>query len=182
MHGYKDVCNPDLASPSNRAWLPWLQTQLIARGILTQTPEFPAPWAPLYEIWAKELERYDLGENTILIGHSAGGGFLLKWLRRHPKVKLQTVILVAPWLDPDKDFQKRGAPDFVAPEDLDPKITGRAQKFVVFESDNDIETIQKSAKILRAKIPNLDVREFHGYDHFNKIDEFPELLDEILAE
>ena len=103
IHGCCDedeYFNEQVPSPSNSHWFPWLQKQLLMCGIETQTPEMPVPYRPDYASWRKEFERFDVGPDTVLVGHSCGGGFLVRWLSEHP-VKISQLILIAPWLDPN---------------------------------------------------------------------------------
>ncbi len=86
-------------SLSNSHWFPWLQKQLLIKSIFTQTPEMPEAYKPDYEKWKHEFERFSVDKETILIGHSCGGGFLIRWLSEN-KVEIDKLILVAPWLDP----------------------------------------------------------------------------------
>lgn len=67
-------------SLSNSHWFPWLQKQLLINGVLAQTPEMPDAYAPNYDKWKSEFERMEINENTVLVGHSCGGGFLVRWL------------------------------------------------------------------------------------------------------
>jgi len=64
-------------SLSNSHFFPWLQKQLLIKGIHTQTPEMPQSYEPDYSKWKKEFERYEINTETILLGHSCGAGFLL---------------------------------------------------------------------------------------------------------
>ncbi|HSX45214.1 MAG TPA: alpha/beta hydrolase [Candidatus Saccharimonadales bacterium] len=169
--------NPDRPSMSNSHWLPWLQSQLLKHDIAAVTPEVPFSFQPVWKEWVKEVERFEIGPETILVGHSCGGGFWVRYLSEHPKLKVGKVVLVAPWIDverSDKDFF-----DFK----IDPDFVKRTQSLIVFHSDNDKEEMQTSLKKLKAEIPNLDVRIFHDYGHFTigtmKTPEFPELLEEI---
>jgi len=73
---YSDSIRP---SPSNCHWFPWLQRQLLLKGVLAQTPEIPDAYEPNYEKWKSMFERFDINEDTLLIGHSCGGGFLVRW-------------------------------------------------------------------------------------------------------
>jgi len=78
LHGKpskKEYLNSNTRSPSNNHWFPWLQKQLLVRDIIAQTPELPNPWRPKYPKWKKEFERYDVTSETLLVGHSCGGGF-----------------------------------------------------------------------------------------------------------
>src|SRR5689334_6760566 len=80
---------------SNYYWIPWLQKQLIIKDIVTATPEVPNNWIADYYVWLKEFERYDVHSETILVGHSCGGGFLLRWLSEHPQIAPTKVVLAA---------------------------------------------------------------------------------------
>ena len=78
--------NPNLPSTSNSIWIPWLQQQLLVRGIDTQTPEMPESWRPDYSLWRQTFEKYDVNSETILVGHSCGGGFLIQWMSENPQI------------------------------------------------------------------------------------------------
>ena len=86
----------------DKHWIPWLKQNPIASGIKTETPLMPDPWEPNYQKFKAEFEKYSVVENTILVGHSCGCAFLVKWLGE-TKRKISKLILVAPWKIPDKD-------------------------------------------------------------------------------
>jgi predicted alpha/beta hydrolase family esterase len=65
---------------NKRNWIPWIKKELEDKGIKTYTPLMPKNWNPLYKEWKGEFEKLNVDEDTILIGHSAGGGFLVRWL------------------------------------------------------------------------------------------------------
>ena len=48
-------------SLSNSHWFPWLQKQLLIKGIFTQTPEMPDAYKPDYEKWKKFVVEKQLG-------------------------------------------------------------------------------------------------------------------------
>jgi len=176
--GQEEYYNPAFPAASNSHWIPWLQKQLIIHDIATQTPEIPNAWKPEYTIWCKEFERYDVTPETILVGHSCGAGFIVRWLSEHPDVRVTNVILVAPSLGIDWDTN--GFFDF----EIDPKLAEHTTKLAIFLSDDDRDAIQQAAKKLKAIIPDIEYRAFHSYGHFTledmKTTEFPELLEEIL--
>lgn len=177
--GDQEYYNPDFPSASNSHWLPWLQKQLLIRDIAAQTPEIPNSWKPDYGTWRKEFERYDITPESILVGHSCGGGFLVRWLSEHPDTQVGTVVLVAPWLDPLRtdtaDFF-----DFT----IDPGLAKRVHKLTIFHSDNDFDSIKTSVEMIRAAVPQANYQSFHNYGHFCyndlQTDKFPELLEELL--
>lgn len=173
----EDYCDPSHGALSNSHWLPWIQHQLLIKDILAQTPEWPKPYGPKYEEWLEFFKQFSIDENTLLIAHSSGGGFLIRWLSEND-VRVGKVILVAPWLDPDKTYDNFF--DF----QIDKDIVSKTKGIVIFNSDNDDEDVQKSVKLIRENVKDIQYREFHGYGHFiyrfMKTKEFPELLEEAL--
>ena len=145
-------------------------------------PEMPLSFKPEYKIWKKEFERYDIGPSTLLVGHSCGGGFLIRWLSENKEAKVGKVILVAPWLNPD-DNPKYYTGDFFE-FDIDSKLIDRTAGIIIFRSSNDFSDVLKSIDILKAKIKDIKICEFKDYGHFCdrdlKTDAFPELLEECL--
>lgn len=178
--GQQEYYNPDFPASSNAHWLPWLQKQLIIRDIATQTPEMPNAWKPDYPTWCTEFERYDLTPETILVGHSCGAGFIVRWLSEHPAVQVGTVVLVAPSLGIDWDDRSF----FDGP--IDPDVASRTSRMIIFVSDDDRAAIQQSTQKLRSTIAGVECRTFQGYGHFCLQDmgtaEFPELRDELLGQ
>lgn len=183
--GKNDYYNPTFPSSSNFHWFPWLQKQLLIAGIATQTPEMFMAWQPDYRIWSKELSHYDITPETILVGHSCGGGFIIQWLSEHKDIKVAKVILVAPWLGSSGNTKTDDEPiggffEF----NIDPELANRVGSITIFNSDNDAETIHSAVNRIRQAIPSVKYKEFHNYGHFCGSDlgkdEFPELLEEIV--
>ncbi|MEI7539632.1 MAG: alpha/beta hydrolase [Candidatus Saccharibacteria bacterium] len=164
-----------LDSPSNSHWVPWLQQQLCRHDILTQTPEMPRPFAPDYNAWKSELELLKPDENTILVGHSCGGGFLIRWLSDNPQVTVRKVVLVAPWLD----IEKKRSPlfDFSLRSNIVDQSKGGID---ILYSTNDLLPIKTTMEYLRQNLENVNYHEFVDYGHFTlesmHTREFPELL------
>ena len=171
--------SPQVASASNSHWLPWLQRQLMLRDIKADTPEMMLPFRPEYASWKKEAERFEIGPQTMLVGHSCGGGFWVRYLSEHPDMQVGKVVLVAPWLDPN-NIRKTPFFDF----EIDPDLVQRTQGITIFNSTDDHQGILWSVEILRQTIPRIKYVEFDNYGHFCLDDmgtpEFPELLDELL--
>lgn len=162
-------------SPSNAGWLPWIQKQLLLHDILAQTPEMPKPWKPEYVAWCREFERFDITPKTLLIGHSCGAGFLVRWLSEHTDVYVGKVVLVAPWLDPDQTSKTSTFFNFV----MDAHLSERTAKLTMFNSNDDFSGAKISARMVKDTIQNINVREFDDYGHFASITVFPELRDEL---
>lgn len=138
--GKEEYYSDTYPSSSNFGWIPWLQKQLIIQDIKTDTPEMPHAYRPVYEVWKTEFERFDVTPETILVGHSWGGGFLVRWLSENSDVHVGKVALVAPSIDTSKKLDT-GFFEFT----IDPDLAKRAQEVILFTSDNDSESTLQSA-------------------------------------
>jgi predicted alpha/beta hydrolase family esterase len=81
--------DPKRTSNSEDHWFSWLKRQLILKDIHAVAIEPPFPFRPRYEDWKKEFERFDITPETILVGHSCGGGFLVRYLSETKKRRLE---------------------------------------------------------------------------------------------
>lgn len=167
-------------SPSNSHWLPWLQHELIISGVLAQTPELPEPYEPDYEKWKKVFEQFPVNEDTILVGHSCGAGFLVRWLSE-VNVRVGKVALVAPWINPSSTIPQSDFFDF----QINTEIVAKVEAIKLFVSLDDDQEELDTAKLLEESIPGLQIQEFTDRGHFTRnhmgTEEFPELRDYLLA-
>ena len=158
--------------------IPWVQRQLSLQGIVAQAPDMPGFWDPHYEDWKNILDKLAPDEYTMLVGHSCGGGFLVRWLSENNK-KVGRVVLVAPWLDPEKNID----PNFFKFE-IDPNIASKTESLTIMYSTDDDPSILKSIEILKSKLGDAKFEEFNEKGHFVldslKTEKFPELLSAIL--
>jgi predicted alpha/beta hydrolase family esterase len=182
LHGgpsKEEYYDPKLPSESNAHWLPWLQSQLLKQDIAAATPEVPNAYDRNWATWSREVERYEITPETILVGFSTGAGFFIKYLSIHPELMVNKVMLVAPWLDPNKRHTKHFFDDF----DIDPGFPARTAGVTVFYSDDDEEDVQITVQMLKDASGAITFREFHGYGHFTyedlQSDKLPELLEEL---
>lgn len=178
MPSREEYLNPANSSPSHNHWFPWLQRQLILNGVLAQTPEMPTPYEARYEEWRSVFEQFHVDEDTMLIGHSLGGGFLVRWLSEN-RTKVGRVVLIAPWLDPNKELTT-GFFDF----SIDHDLASWTKDITVFISDDDDQEELTSVETLKNGVSGLHIREFSGKGHFilqhMGTEEFPELRDFLL--
>lgn len=161
----------------NSHFIPWLQKQLQLKDIKADAPEMPLAYAPDYALWLREFERLDVTSDTVLIGHSCGAGFLVRWLSEHRDISVAKVILVAPWLNTKHEHETTMF-DFI----IDQELTLR-QPIVVFESTDDMTEIKDTVTKLQAELSNAHYVTFENHGHFCEGDigkSFPELLVEIL--
>lgn len=167
-------------SPTNLHWFPWLHSQLIKNGISVQIPEMPNPYLPdmNYDLWANVFSKLKIDKESILIGHSAGAGFLVKYLSINKNININHLILVAPWLDIEKQHKS-----FFTNFDLDSNLVNRCKKIDLFYSTDDENYILTSVDKIINAYNNINIHKFSDKGHFCKSDigsEFPELLEIIL--
>lgn len=187
IHGLpskEEVIGDVWPSPSNSHWFPWIQKQLTRKDILCQSLEMPKSYNPTYSEHKRVLDQVEISEETILVGHSCGGGFLIKYLSENKNLKPKKVVLVAPWLDlegflielnPDSDYF-----DF----EIDKSLTDRTDLHCIYSTDDE-ESIIKSVGAIKEKLPDIKMKIFTNKKHFTEKSlnskEFPELLELILS-
>jgi predicted alpha/beta hydrolase family esterase len=185
VHGRSDSYENYITSKdcqSNSHWIPWLQWELIKAGIPAQTPEMPKAYFPDldYSEWAEIFEQFRVDQDSILVGHSVGGGFLLKYLSLHPKIKIKHLVMVAPSIDVagrHPTFFK----DFV----LTPSVLDQCGRIDLFHSVDDSSGIKSSVEKIQSVFGDkVNCHIFNDKGHFTERSvgkKFPELLDAILA-
>lgn len=161
-------------------WHPWTKTELEKHDISTFVPAMPNPWNPKYEEWKETIEKLPVTAESVLIGHSRGVTFLLRWLS-DTKQYIDKLIMVAPNLRTEStNVELQSFYSF----DIDTSIQKRVRERVVFTSENDdlenMGSAQLLAKELDCKIINLPT---HGHFITGEMggDEFPELIKEIVT-
>ena len=162
----------------SKGWKYWLQFQIEKeRDVVMQMPQFPHAHVLLmkYDEWDAIMNHLDINDDTVLIGHSAGGGFVLKYMAMHPELRVRQIVLVAPYLDTE-NFQPFG---FYRGFDLSNDIINRT-KFgadLMISNDDDFYILNSVDKIVR-EMPAIRVHKFDGRGHFI-CDKLPEILDII---
>lgn len=163
----------------DKHWIPNTVQTLIDKGIPTVAPLMPNPWAPNYEAFKTVLDALDVNESTVLIGHSCGCAFLVRWLG-DTKRTIAKLILVAPWKIPDEGDEEREK-FYLYP--IDQTIATRVNEIVMFTSNDEEEDGKKSLEIfhqsLSGKIINLPNHGHYTFDDMGT-NQFPELVDVIL--
>ena len=160
-------------------WHPWTKTELGKHNIHTLIPAMPNPWNPKYDEYKEHMDSLPVSEDSVLIGHSRGVAFLLRWLG-DTKQKIQKLIMVAPNLKTESsDRELQSFYDF----DIDTSIKDLVAERMVFTSENDdlenMESAKLIAGLLDCKVINLPE---HGHFITQEMgtDEFPELIAEVV--
>jgi len=165
----------------DKHWIPWTKKQLEERGIEVETPLMPESWEPDYKKFKEEFEKYGVDENSVLIGHSCGCTFLVRWLGE-TKRKIDKLILVAPWKINEEDEVKMARKDFYL-FSIDKTIKDRVNDIVMFTADDEEEDGKKGLKMYHEALGG-KIISLKGHGHYTMGDmgtiEFPELIEVIV--
>jgi len=160
---------------NHKGWKDTLETELGA-NIEVLTPRMPNANNAKYgewKIWFEKLIPF-LSDGVLLIGHSLGGIFLVKYLseNRFP-VRIEGVFLVAAPYDADTDE----CGEFVAPTSLS-LLAEQANKIFLYQSEDDPLVPFTELEKYRRALPNAAVRIFKNRGHFNQ-ETFPEIIADL---
>ena len=172
-----------LCNPNNRDnWMGWTKEQLERQGHTVTCPIIINSWMAPYGQWKSELNKVPIDEKTVLVGWSAGGYAILRYLGESGK-RVKKVILVAPGskytaTDEDPSPSKQEFYKYEITHQLKDQIQDGVTIFVSNDRSEILQSIEIYRKTLNAKVVPLDGR---GYFSF-LIGTFPELVQEIIAE
>ena len=164
---------------NKRNWFSWIKNEIGKNNIKVDVPLMPNNWNPKYSEWKKEIEKLKINKNSVLVGHSGGGGFLVRWLGE-TKTKVKKLILVAPAIIYENEFSLfKDLLEFK----INPEVKNIAGEIIIFVSDDERNSIKKSVEIF-SDVLNVKPLVLKNRGHFTEkymgTKEFPELLQEIL--
>ncbi len=100
----KDLDKPNVVllhgwgGDGNRGWFKSIKEYLEKNNIECFAPSFPNTENPVYTEWKAHFEKEvlsQINENTIILGHSLGCGFIQRYLTEE-ELKIAEIVLVAP--------------------------------------------------------------------------------------
>lgn len=118
----------------NYMWLPWIKKELEKKGYSVSIPQLPQADKPALANWLPVALKEMYNEETILLGHSAGGPLQLSVLE-NIKVKIKQAILVAGYARV-KGNEKKADP-IVQKKYNWAKIAEHVEDIIFINSDND---------------------------------------------
>ncbi len=185
VHGFaetNDTLKKDYVPESQRSWRAWIKNELEKESISCVSLQMPSPWEPKYLEWKREIERVKIDENSILVGHSAGGGFLVRWLHETKK-EIKKLILVSP--GKSNRTKRQVLLEFYGNGDYTDIKNLVKDRIIIFTSEEDLDYHIKIAKEYGEELGAKVIKLGKGYGHFNslhmKTPNFPELLEEIIS-
>lgn len=163
-------------------WFPWVKQELEQLEYKVHIPQFPTPENQTLETWFDVFKRYEkfVDKDTLMIGHSLGGAFLLRVLETLSSSVVCVCIVAAPvGVRPIRNWE--GDQQFIGHPFDWRKIREHARSFIVFHSDNDpYVSLGNGAET--AKQLGISLSFIPKAGHFNAAagyTEFRELLDQI---
>ena len=170
-------------------WFPWLKNELENKGDKAWSPDLPNTDSPVQKEWIDAIfsnKDWEFNNESIMIGHSAGGTLILRILERLPKgITINKAIFVA------TPIHKGKFPEFFKyKEDLtrEPfdwkKIRKSCKNFYFIASDNDpYDCGDRHAKVMHEKLGGEFIIN-PGEGHFNlevspSYKQFPQMLELI---
>lgn len=115
-------------------WQPSIKKFLEAHGYKVIVPQLPKPDTPILKNWLPVALDFDFSEDSIVIGHSAGGPLVLSVLE-NINVQIHKAVLVAGYT---RMKGKENRPDPILQDKYDwKKIKGNAKDLIFINSDND---------------------------------------------
>lgn len=142
----------------------------------------PTPWEPDYQEWKKQIDKLDINENSVIVGHSAGGAFAVRWLSENKKKIDKLILIAAGKTITDDNKRLHNFYDFK----INQNIKNRVNKIIIFVSEDEKKYRIANAKLYQKELGG-ELRILKDRGHFtvtaNPINkEFPELLEEILKD
>lgn len=116
-----------------------------------------------------------LDDDLILVGHSLGGIFTVKYLSENefPKLIKSVLLVGTPYNTPTR----HPLVDFVITSPLD-RFVAQANKIIIYHSKDDKVVPFSNAKQFHKEIPGSELRVFEDRGHFNA-ESFPEMVKDI---
>jgi uncharacterized protein len=130
-----------------------------------------------WKIWFERYFEYLTGE-VILIGHSQGGYFLIKYLSENTTpFPVKALFLVASPSGPD-DFNSEDGGDFAFNSDNLSNIEKQTSTIILYHSTDDLVVPYSHAENLKNGLPHSKLITLTDRGHFIG-PEFPEIIEEI---
>ena len=162
---------------------PWLTRELKKLGYAVTAPQFPTPEGQTLDNWMRVAKPYlkNFNEETIILGRSIGGPFVLRLLEQTP-APINSAFIIAGFCSGPilPQFQPVVHTFIEKPFDWK-KIRNNAKNFFVYHSDNDPYLKEEKGREVARNL-GVEVTLVPGAEHFGLMagfTEFPLLLDDV---
>lgn len=159
-------------------WKTWFLNKVKNKyNIDIDVPMFPCAnfFLMKYPEWEKTMPYQKINNETVLVGHSAGAGFVLKYMAKHQDINVRQIVLVAPWIDVE-GFQPN---KFYEDLNIGNNMVKRTKYGIdILISSDDSKFIQNSVNTIKESMSDVRIHEFIDRGHFTGPD-LPEIMNII---
>jgi Predicted esterase of the alpha/beta hydrolase fold len=137
-------------------------------------PDMPCAHNASYDEWSARFDQYvpHFRDGIVLIGHSLGAAFLLRYLSEHTvPMKVRGTILVGAPID---DTKEETLATFTPPKQLE-AFARNAGEVHIFHSTDDNTVPYENATKLAERLPQATLHTHHNYGHY-RVGAIPELI------
>ncbi len=174
-----EILDPLGLNPSKR-WHHELREKLVDTHEVYK-PSMPNKENAKYIEWKIWFERHFqfLLDGVVLLGHSQGGYFLVKYLSENKMpVSVRALFLLgAPFGKREDEFDEDGGDFAFNPINLT-NLTAQVQDIHILHSEDDFVVPYAHGLLYKEALPTAHFHSFSDKNHF-LIEEFPELIGEI---
>ncbi len=163
-------------------WFPWLASEIKKKGDEAYVPQMPTGVGKQnFESWAEELDKLDVGKDTIIVAHSIAPIFVCKYLITRKKTVLKLIFVCGfnNYTGIDPDFDAVNTPMFIKNYT---DVKDYCSKISCFYSDNDPYVPFEKEKDFADGLTNRQFIIKNG-GHINAesgYTEFPQVLAEVM--
>jgi len=163
-------------------WFPWLKQKLEEKDCEVIVPQFPTPEGQSLQAWLDVFQKFEgkITDDTIMIGHSLGGVFLLRLMENFLE-PIKAAIFVGTPIGIGQLKNQQSDNNFSGFDFNWDNIKNKAKQVMVYQSDTDPYVPLENGKHL-AKHFGINMAFIPNAGHFNKAAgyvEFPELFEKI---
>jgi len=171
-------------------WYPWLENELEKQSLDVTVPQMPNTEEPKIYEWVETLNKIIQNPNldTVLVGHSIGCQAILRYLEQlKPTIKVDGVILVAPWTRLKPVIKEEPGAEEIAKSWIETpidwkKIKSKSTKFTTVFSTDDYYVYPKEAELFEKEL-GAETISLDNKGHFTDEDgvtELPKVLESLL--
>ncbi len=173
---YLESCELTLEKINRRDWKDDLIKNLLDFDVIyLKMPNSKNARYSEWKLWFEKTLHF-LTDEVVLIGHSLGGIFLVKYLSENdfPKRISQLHLVAAPY---DTEVIKDSLTDFALNGTVE-KVSKKVDRIFLYQSKDDTAVAYEDALKYKRDLPEAELVEFENRGHFTQ-EKFPELIERI---
>ncbi|WP_172622778.1 RBBP9/YdeN family alpha/beta hydrolase [Aquicella siphonis] len=167
-------------------WFGWLKSRLSQSGVACLVPQLPTPRQQHLETWMKAFDqtvKACVNQHSILIGHSLGAAFILRWLERQ-STRIYAAILVGAFIGKvgDEQFDSINHSFVDLPFDWD-RCRRNCSKFICYHGYDDpyVSSSQADEIAFRLEAERYVIMNAGHFNTASGYYQFPHLLNNLEA-